>query len=108
MGMRQRVLIARVLGRTRPINSILSLFYRQRSSYSGGVLLSYAPEFASADRGCRPNQFGPCEVYSCALWLSSCTSPPLLEWDDVLHLLGTTQMSRAVSSGLIIGHERTC
>src|ERR1700756_4681661 len=28
--------------------------------------------------------------------------------DDVLHLLGTAQMSRAVSSGLIIGRERTC
>jgi hypothetical protein len=29
-------------------------------------------------------------------------------WDDLLHLLGTAQMSKAVSSGLIIGHERTC
>jgi len=103
MGMRQRVLIARVLGRTRPINSILSLFYRQRSSYSGGVLLSCASELASADSGCRPNQFGSCEVYGCAPWSSSCTRHPFLEWDDLLHLLGTAQISRVVSSGLIIG-----
>ena len=29
--------------------------------------------------------------------------PPLLEWDDVLHLLGAAQRSRVVSSGLILG-----
>src|SRR6516225_10979646 len=75
---RDRVAAARVLGRRRLINSILGPFCEQRSRYPGGVLLSYGSEFASADRGCRPNQFRSCEVYSCALWSSSWTSPALL------------------------------